>query len=230
MFSNTDELFTRIREGYKAIAPSILSADLWNLEKELLDIENDIDLIHFDVMDGIFVPNISFGFPLLDAVRKHSNYILDVHLMIEEPNRYFSDFYKFGADILTVHYEAMKHPYRDLLEIKKMGMKVGLTINPGTSLNSIIELIPLIDLLLIMTVEPGFGGQAITENAYRKVAEAREILNELNKSCIIEVDGGVSKSTISKLAEAGSDIFVAGSAIFSHDNRKEAILELRSGF
>lgn len=227
-YSDVGELFAKINDSdYKAIAPSILSANFWNLSSELNCIGEVVDLIHFDVMDGIFVPNISFGFPLLEAVNKNSNYLLDVHLMIEEPNRYFKTFSDNGADVLTVHFEAMKHPYRDLLEIKKLGMKVGLAINPGTSLMSIYELLPLLDLLLIMTVEPGFGGQRITENSYRKVKEARDLLDRLNKNCIVEVDGGVSEDTIGKLSAAGARIFVAGSSIFSKTDRIEAIDALR---
>ncbi|MDO5732691.1 MAG: ribulose-phosphate 3-epimerase [Eubacteriales bacterium] len=210
----------------KTIAPSILSADFWRLGECLDSLGDSTDVLHIDVMDGSYVPNISFAFPVLKAIRKNTSKILDTHLMIVEPSRYIPQFAEAGADILTVHYEAMTHHDRELKEIRKYGMKAGLTLNPGTSLSLIEELLPLIDLLLIMTVEPGFGGQSICENAYSKVARARKMIDAGPYPICLEVDGGINRETIASISEAGADLFVAGTAVFGADDPAAACRDL----
>lgn len=209
------------------LAPSLLSADFWHLGASLRAVENSVDFLHFDVMDGHYVPNISFGFPLLECVRKHSKKTLDVHLMIDGADLYLEQFAEKGADILTLHYEAIRHHDRSLKQIRRLGMKAGLALNPGTSLSAIEELVPLLDLLLIMTVEPGFGGQPLCAHAEDKVRRARRMLDEKNPDCLLEVDGGVNRHSIAGLSAAGADVFVAGTAIFASEDPAAACVELR---
>jgi ribulose-phosphate 3-epimerase len=210
------------------IAPSVLSADFANLERDIRMInESEADWFHVDVMDGVFVPNISFGMPVIKAMKKHATKPLDVHLMIVNPERYISEFRDAGADILTVHYEACTHLHRTVQSIQQAGMKAGVAINPHTPVQLLEDLICDLDLVLVMSVNPGFGGQSFIERTYQKLRYLREIIAENQASCLVEVDGGVNQNNAHLLAHAGAHVLVAGNYVFSHNNPHEAIASLR---
>ncbi len=197
------------------IAPSVLAADFGNLQRDIEMInESEADWFHIDIMDGVFVPNISFGMPVLRDIKKHAKKALDVHLMIVKPDKYIETFASLGADILTVHYEACSHMHRTVQAIKATGMKAGIALNPHTSVNQLKDIIKDIDLVCLMSVNPGFGGQSFIENTYNKVKELKELIQSSESSCQIEIDGGVTNKNAKKLVEAGANILVAGSYVF----------------
>ncbi len=201
------------------IAPSMLAADFANLQHEVeLVNQSDADFVHLDIMDGQFVPNISFGMPVIQAVKKISKKPLDVHLMIVHPERYFEKFKQSGADWLTVHMEACNHLHRALQEIRELGMKAGVALNPHTPVSSLEEIIPFADLVLIMSVNPGFGGQEFIDTSYEKIRKTKKLIESSGSGALIEVDGGIDVNNAGKLFEAGADILVAGTTVFhSHD-------------
>lgn len=211
------------------IAPSVLSADFAKLAEEIKDVEQGgADWIHIDVMDGHFVPNITIGPLIVDAIRPHTKLPLDVHLMIENPDRYISDFVQSGADIISVHQEACRHLHRTIYQIKDAGVKAGVVINPATPLETIKEVLSDVDLVLFMTVNPGFGGQKFISNVLPKIKTCRNWLEEQGWTHIdLEVDGGVNPETARGCEQAGANVLVAGSAIFNQANRKEAIKKIR---
>ena len=210
------------------IAPSILAADFGNLQKDCEMVNNSkADWFHLDIMDGVFVPNISYGMPVISAINKIATKTLDVHLMIEDPDRYIETFKKNGADILTVHYEACNHLHRTIQNIKSHGMKAGVALNPHTPANVIEDVINDLDLILVMSVNPGFGGQSFIENTYKKI-ENLKIMREKNKAnFIIEVDGGVNITNAPKLIASGADALVAGSFVFQSEDPKKTIENLK---
>lgn len=211
------------------IAPSILAADFANLEREVNMInESQADWIHVDVMDGVFVPNISFGIPVIEAIKRHAKKPLDVHLMIVQPERYVETFQKAGADTLTVHLEASTHLHRTLQQIKAAGMKAGVAINPHTSVSLLKDTIADIDLVCMMSVNPGFGGQRFIENTFRKVAELRSLIESHQSKALIEIDGGVNQQNAKPLLDAGAHVLVAGNFVFSSPDPKEVIQRLKS--
>ncbi|MBL0300294.1 MAG: ribulose-phosphate 3-epimerase [Cytophagaceae bacterium] len=211
------------------IAPSILASDFANLQKEAEMInQSAADWFHIDVMDGVFVPNISFGIPVTEAIKKHANKPLDVHLMIVNPEKYIEDFAKAGADLITVHWEACPHIHRTLAQIKEAGCKAGVVLNPATPVSVLQDIISDCDMVLLMSVNPGFGGQKFIENTYQKVKELKKLILQKKAETIIEIDGGVNLETGAKLVEAGADALVAGSFVFNHQNPMEIISKLKS--
>ncbi|KYH29932.1 MULTISPECIES: ribulose-phosphate 3-epimerase [Clostridium] len=213
------------------ISPSILSANFARLGEEVKELEKyGADLIHIDVMDGMFVPNISFGIPVIKSIRPITNLPFDVHLMIEEPARYVENFVKVGADIITIHYEADKHLDRTINYIKSFGIKAGIALNPATPVSSIKHIISEVDMVLIMSVNPGFGGQKYIEYCGDKIKEVKNLSNTYNKDLLIEVDGGVGIENIKKIVECGANVIVAGSAVFKNGNIEKNIRDLKEGF
>jgi ribulose-phosphate 3-epimerase len=208
----------------RLIAPSVLSADFGNLQRDIEMINaSNADWFHVDVMDGEFVPNISFGFPVIKALQKHAKKPLDVHLMIVQPDRYIQAFKECGADVLTVHYEACTHLHRTIQAIKAEGMKAGVAINPHTNVSVLEDILMDVDLILIMSVNPGFGGQKFIERTLDKVKAVSQMRESSGASFLIEVDGGVSDLNANKLFEAGADVLVAGNYVFAHPNPMAAI-------
>ncbi|OWP74024.1 ribulose-phosphate 3-epimerase [Flavobacterium oreochromis] len=210
------------------IAPSILAADFANLQRDIEMINtSEADWFHIDIMDGVFVPNISFGMPVLEAIKRHAKKTIDVHLMIVDPDRYISTFKKLGTDILTVHLEACVHLHRTIQAIKSEGMKAGVALNPHTNIALLEEVIQDIDLVCIMSVNPGFGGQLFIENTYSKIKKLKELIKRKEASTLIEIDGGVTTQNAKKLVEAGADVLVAGSFVFNSNNPQKTIVELK---
>jgi ribulose-phosphate 3-epimerase len=208
----------------KIISPSLLSADFGNLEAACKMINaSEAEWLHIDVMDGVFVPNISFGFPVLEAVNKYCNKPLDVHLMIVHPEKYITRFAKAGADILTFHYETVENPLEIIELIKSEGIKVGITINPDVPVSVLEPYVDKVDLVLLMTVFAGYGGQKFIEDSYARIAELREMIKRKNAHCVIEVDGGVNVQNAQQLFDSGVNVLVAGSAVFNADNPIETI-------
>ena len=209
------------------IAPSVLAADFSNLQRDIEMInESDANLFHIDIMDGVFVPNISFGMPVLRDIKKHAKKTIDVHLMIVNPDQYIETFSKLGADILTVHWEACTHMHRTIQAIKAAGMKAGIALNPHSSVNQLKDVIKDIDLVCLMSVNPGFGGQSFIENTYNKVKELKELIQSTGSDCQIEIDGGVTNENAEKLVHAGANVLVAGSYVFKSSNPTETISKL----
>jgi ribulose-phosphate 3-epimerase len=211
------------------IAPSILSADFGNLQRDIIMInQSNADWFHIDIMDGVFVPNISFGMPVLEAIQKNAAKPLDVHLMIVDPDRYISTFAKLGAANLTVHYEACTHLHRTLQVIKAEGMNTGVAINPHTPVAHLEAILPYIDLVCLMGVNPGFGGQSFIENTFQKVRKLKELIVKQGATTLIEIDGGVSLANAKALVEAGADILVAGNAVFKSNKPVDTIADLKN--
>jgi len=210
------------------IAPSILAADFANLQRDIEMINNsEADWFHIDIMDGIFVPNISFGMPVLEAITKHAKKTIDVHLMIVDPDRYIKTFAALGSNILTVHYEACNHLHRTLQAIKAEGMKAGVALNPHTNIDLLEDVINDIDMVCIMSVNPGFGGQSFIENTYSKIEKLKALINRKNASTLIEIDGGVTDKNAAQLVKVGADILVAGNFVFKAANQIQTIADLK---
>ncbi len=206
------------------IAPSLLSADFANLSKDIQMINtSNADWFHIDIMDGVFVPNISIGFPVLEAVKRYSQKPLDVHLMIVEPDKYTARFAEAGADIITVHYEACPHLHRSIQNIKNQGVKAGVVLNPHTPVHLLEDIVADCDVVLLMSVNPGFGGQKFIENTYQKIEQLKNLIIRKNANTLIEIDGGVTDLNAKKLVAAGADVLVAGNYVFKAENPMTAI-------
>jgi len=211
------------------IAPSILAADFGNLQRDVEMVNHsEADWFHLDIMDGVFVPNISYGMPIVKSIAKHATKTLDAHLMIIDPDRYIKTFADLGMDYLTVHFEACNHLHRTIQAIKNEGMKAGVALNPHTNVMQLEDTIQDIDLALVMSVNPGFGGQSFIENTYSKVEKLKEMILRKNSSAMIEVDGGVTDKNAKKLVEAGADVLVAGSYVFKSPNPDSTIKDLKN--
>jgi len=210
------------------VAPSLLAADFLNLGRDVTLVNRSMaDWIHLDIMDGVFVPNISFGLPVVEHVKKIAEKPLDVHLMIIDPDRYLSRFHEAGANILTVQYEACTHLHRTVTEIKRLGMRAGVAINPHTPVSLLINILPFADMILIMTVNPGFGGQSFIHDCFNKIRELRRIIDENGFNVLIEVDGGIDTTNAASLVEAGVNVLVAGNAVFKSPDPAETIKRLK---
>lgn len=211
------------------IAPSILAADFANLQSEVEMLNSSVaDWIHVDIMDGLFVPNISFGIPVCDAISRHAKKPLDVHLMIEKPEKYVEAFKDAGAHIISVHYEACPHLHRNIQQIKDLGCKAGVAINPHTHVQFLEDIIAEIDLVLIMSVNPGFGGQKFIQNTYQKIRILKELITDSNSDALIEIDGGVNLENAGSLIEAGADVLVAGNFVFKSNDPAGTIADLKN--
>lgn len=213
----------------KLIAPSLLAADFGNLQRDIEMVNNsDADWFHIDVMDGHFVPNISYGMPIIQAIKKHATKPLDVHLMIEKPERYIEIFAEVGADIITVHYESTVHLHRTLTQIEDAGCKAGVVLNLTTPVSVLEDILPKCYMVLLMSINPGFGGQKFEEITYNRIKKLRKMINDQNLTTRIEIDGGVTDENIKKLADAGADVFVAGSFVFKSSNQIQTIKDLKA--
>ena len=211
------------------VSPSLLASDFLNLGKEVTMVNKSLaDWIHLDIMDGMFVPNISFGLPIVEHVKKIAEKPLDVHLMIVDPDRYLARFHDAGANNLTVQYEACTHLQRTVTEIRRLGMKAGVAINPHTPVSLLVNTLPFIDMVLIMTVNPGFGGQSFIHECYGKISELRAMIEKDRYSVLIEADGGIDTSNAAKLVETGVNVLIAGNSIFSSENPSETIRRLKT--
>lgn len=211
------------------IAPSLLSADFSDLRKDIEMVNSSVaDWFHLDVMDGVFVPNISFGTPVIEAVKRYASKPLDVHLMIVNPDKFIDDYHKMGADILNVHCEACTHMHRTIQKIKSLGMKAGVTLNPHTSITAVEEILPDLDVVMLMSVNPGFGGQKFIENTLDKTSRLKDLIGKRNSKALIEIDGGVNFETGEKLLKSGADILVAGSFVFGASDPIDTIEKLKA--
>lgn len=211
------------------IAPSMLASDFANLEREVKMVnDSQADWFHIDIMDGVFVPNISMGLPVVEAIKKHAKKPMDVHLMIVNPERYVEAFHKAGAEVISVHIEACTHLHRNIQQIKALGIKAGVAVNPHTSISQLEDIIVDIDLVCLMSVNPGFGGQKFIENTFQKVRNLKALINQKNSGALIEIDGGVNQQNAKSLLDAGADVLVAGNFVFSAANPTAVISQLKA--